>query len=226
VLVEHVDEIFAAGYSVSAFSRWGERVEQVWVKERGADRPPRAPWLGARAATTDRHPIIHLDPVHATQQLGVAGAWSDRLPHFRMGFTPSSGEELQSEYLVPRARAADAIESMRALSSTLHPLTQVSELRTVAADELWMSTAYQRDVLAIHFTWIADTPAVTAALDAVESALLPLEARPHWGKLFNARADVIAPRYPRLGDFRSLLDRLDPRGAFRNTWLHARVLGD
>ena len=114
---------------------------------------------------------------------------------------------------------------MRALSRTLHPLTQVSELRTVAPDELWMSTAYGRDTLAIHFTWVPDIDAVRAALDAVEAALAPLEARPHWGKLFNARADAIAPLYPRLHDFRALLDRLDPRGAFRNAWLERCVLG-
>jgi xylitol oxidase len=228
-LLENLDDVFAAGYSVSVFSRWGERVEQVWIKRRAdVEDPEPLPddiWFGASAATIDRHPIIELDPVHATPQLGVPGAWSERLPHFRMGFTPSSGDELQSEYLLPRSRAIEAIEAMRALSQTLHPLTQVCELRTVAADRLWMSTAYDRDTLAIHFTWHPDPDAVTRALDAVEASLMPLGARPHWGKLFNARAETIAPLYPRLDDFRALLDRVDPRGAFRNDWLERCVLG-
>jgi xylitol oxidase len=227
-LLAHLDDVFAAGYSVSVFSRWGERVEQVWVKRRVGDPtepPPADRWLGAPAASVERHPIIGLDPVHATQQLGVPGPWSERLPHFRLGFTPSSGDELQSEYLVPRTRAPEAIEAMRRLSELLGPLTQVSELRTVAADELWMSMAYGRDALAIHFTWVPDVDAVTRALEHVEAALLPLDARPHWGKLFNARADTIAPRYPRLDEFRALLDRVDPRGAFRNEWLERRLLG-
>ena len=228
-LLEHLDEVFAAGYSVSVFSRWGERTEQVWVKRRADDRseaPPADRWLGAPAATVERHPIFGLDPVHATPQLGVAGPWSERLPHFRLGFTPSNGHEVQSEYLLPRSHAHGAIEAMLGLSEVIGPLTQVGELRTVAADSLWMSTAYGRDVLAIHFTWVPDVKAVTEALDHVEAALLPLDARPHWGKLFNARADTIGPRYPRLDDFRVLLDRVDPRGAFRNTWLERRVLGE
>jgi alditol oxidase len=228
-LLAHLDEVFAAGYSVSVFSRWGERVEQVWVKRRVDDASAPAPadrWLGAPAATVDRHPIFGLDPVHATPQLGVGGQWSERLPHFRLGFTPSNGDEVQSEYLLPRSRAPDAIEAMLRLSKVIGPLTQVGELRTVAADSLWMSTAYGRDLLAIHFTWVPDVAAVTEALEQVEAALLPLDARPHWGKVFNARADTIAPRYPRLEDFRAVLDRVDPRGAFRNEWLERRVLGE
>ena len=59
----------------------------------------------------------------------------------------------------------------------------------------------------------------------MEAALAPFGARPHWGKLFRADAPAIAPLYPRLADFAGLMERLDPRGAFRNEWLEPRVLG-
>lgn len=226
-LIEHFDAITASGYSVSAFSRWGETVEQVWVKTRvGPEAEVLRPDLfGARATTLDRHPIIGIDPVNATRQLGVPGPWSDRLPHFRMGFTPSSGDELQSEYLVPRRHAPAAIEAILTLSELIHPLIQVAEIRTVAADRLWMSPAYEHDLVAFHFTWIPDDAAVRSALSKIERVLAPFEARPHWGKLFNLPASAIAPLYPRHDAFLALRDRLDPRGAFRNDWLR-RVLGD
>ena len=226
-LVEHFDALTASGYSVSAFSRWGADVEQVWVKSRvGSSRePPPHELFGARAATVNRHPLIGLDPVNATPQLGELGPWSDRLPHFRMGFTPSNGDELQSEYLMPRRHAPAAIEAMLTRSELVSPLVQVAEIRTVAADRLWMSPAYEQDVVAFHFTWVPDEMAVGAALTEVERVLEPFAPRPHWGKLFNMRADAIARRYPRYDDFQALRARLDPRGALRNAWL-TRTLGE
>jgi alditol oxidase len=226
-LHEHFDEITAAGYSVSVFTRWGEAVDQVWVKRRvtGDPEPVEDDLFGAAAATVDRHPIIELDPVNCTPQLGVPGRWSDRLPHFRMGFTPSSGAELQSEYLVPRGHAAAAIAAVHALADLVRPVLQVSEVRTVAADRLWMSPQYGQDTIAIHFTWHPDPAGVEGALTELEAALAPCQARPHWGKVFLADAAAIAPLYERLPDFRRLADRLDPRGAFRNPWLTDRVLG-
>jgi xylitol oxidase len=226
-LYEHFDEIFASGYSVSAFTRWGESVDQVWVKARMGTGTEEVPdeLFGAPAATEDRHPIIGLDPIHATPQLGLPGPWSERLPHFRMGFTPSSGEELQSEYLVARRHAVAAIEAVRRLGTMLEPLTQVSEIRTVAADRLWMSPEYGRESAGIHFTWKPRPRAVRAALEEIERALVPFEPRPHWGKLFLADAAAIAPLYERRRDFVALLERLDPRGAFRNRWLERCVLG-
>ncbi|MBV9167512.1 MAG: FAD-binding protein, partial [Solirubrobacterales bacterium] len=154
------------------------------------------------------------------------GPWSERLPHFRSGFTPSSGAELQSEYIVPRRHAVAAVEAMLRIRERVAPLTQVSEIRTVAADRLWMSPQYGQDTAAIHFTWKPRQAAVERALVEVERALLPFEARPHWGKLFLARAEEIAPLYERRDDFAALLARLDRRGAFRNEWLKQRVLGD
>jgi xylitol oxidase len=163
--------------------------------------------------------------VNCTPQLGVPGPWSERLPHFRSGFTPSSGDEIQSEYIVPRHRAVAAIEAVRAVAGTIRPLVQVSEIRTIAADELWLSPQYGQDTVAIHFTWIARQQAVERALVAIEAALTPYQARPHWGKLFLADAATLADRYERLDDFAALLRRTDPRGAFRNDWLETRVLG-
>jgi alditol oxidase len=226
-LCEHFDAIAATGYSVSVFTRWGEDVEQVWVKSRVANGPEevRDELFGAVAANVDRHPIIGLDPVNCTPQLGVAGLWSDRLPHFRMGFTPSKGDEIQSEFFVPRGRAVAAIEAMRGLGGRLEPLLLVSEIRTIAADRLWMSPQCGQATAALHFTWKREPEAVRRALGDVEAALRPLGARPHWGKVFVGRAADIAPLYERLGDFVALMERLDPRGAFRNAWLEERVLG-
>ena len=226
-LFEHFDEITSSGYSVSVFTRLAQTTDQVWVKSRVTDapEPARSELFGAVAATVDRHPILGLDPVNCSPQLGVAGPWSDRLPHFRMGFTPSAGDELQSEYLVPRRHALAAIEAVRRLAETIRPLLQVCEIRTVAADQLWMSPQYGQDTVGIHFTWKPAQAAVERALVDIEAALAPFGARPHWGKLFVADAGAIAAVYERLPDFAPLVERLDPRGAFRNAWLERRVLG-
>jgi xylitol oxidase len=226
-LFDHLDEVTSSGYSVSLFTRWGEVVDQVWVKTRvtGAAEEVRGELFGAAAATQDRHPILGIDPVNCTRQLGVPGPWSDRLPHFRMGFTPSSGEELQSEYHLPREQAVAALQALRSLAGAIRPVLQVSELRTVAADRLWMSPQHGRDTLSVHFTWLKDWPAVRQVLAEVEAALAPFGARPHWGKLFLARAADLAPLYERLGDFTALAGRLDPRGVFVNDWLRRHVLG-
>jgi xylitol oxidase len=149
----------------------------------------------------------------------------ERLPHFRLGFTPSAGDELQSEYHLPYGHAVAAIEELRGLSALLGPLVQVCEIRVIAADELWLSPQYRRDTVAVHFTWVPDVEAVTRAVRSVESVLLPLGARPHWGKLFLVGAADIVPGYERAGDFVALMKRLDPRGAFVNEWLE-RVLLD
>ena len=226
-LFENFDEITSCGYSVSVFTRWGENVDQVWVKSRVTDEPEnvRDDLFGAVAATVDRHPILGLDAASCTPQLGRPGLWSDRLPHFRMGFTPSSGEELQSEYLIPRRHAVGAIGAVRALAEKIRPVLQVSEIRSVAADRLWMSTSYGRETVCIHFTWKPEREAVGDVIVQLEAALAPFGARPHWGKVFHTEAAEIAPLYERLPDFVRLVERLDPRGAFRNSWLRARVLG-
>jgi xylitol oxidase len=223
---EHFDELSTAGYSVSVFTLWGEQAGAVWVKQRAGTQATAVDELfGARAATGPRHPIAGADPHASTPQLGVPGPWHERLPHFRLDFTPSAGAELQSEYLLDRTDARAAIEALRALAARIRPLLHVSEIRTVAADGLWMSPEYGRDSVAIHFTWKPDQDAVERLLVSVEDALEPFAPRPHWGKLFVTTPAEIAARYARLRDFADLLGRVDPRGAFRNDWLTSRVLG-
>jgi xylitol oxidase len=211
-LLEHYDAITASGYSVSVFTLWGES-SQVWVKSRDADPTHPTELLGHPAVAEDRHPIPGIDPVNCTAQRGIPGPWWDRLPHFRMGFTPSAGEELQSEYHLPRGQAAAAIEAVRALADRVRPVLQVSEIRTIAADTLWLSPQYERDSVALHFTWNRDPDRVRRVLVDVEAALAPLGARPHWGKVF-----VGAAPHPRTSDFLALAERLDPGHKFRNPW--------
>jgi xylitol oxidase len=227
-LFENFDEIMSCGYSVSVFTHWGETIDQVWVKSRVTVEHERvvSDLFGAAAAAVNRHPILGLDASPCTPQLGRPGPWADRLPHFRLGFTPSSGEELQSEYVFPCRYALEAIEAVRALADRIRPILQVSEIRAVAADRLWMSMNYGEDAVAIHFTWKPEPDALEDVLVRLEAALAPFEARPHWGKLFDAGAAAIGPLYERLPDFVRLIDRFDPRGAFRNSWLKSRVLDE
>ena len=217
-------EILAGADSVSLFTDWrGPVLGQVWRKDRvGSGRAdPRR--FGAAAATTEMHPISSVDPVNTTAQLGVAGPWHERLPHFRMGFTPSSGEELQTEYFVGREDATGALEAVRAMAEEVSEVLLISEVRTVARDELWLSTAQGRDTVGLHFTWQPRQADVEALLPRLEQALLPFAPRPHWGKLFTAavagRPDRLEALYPHLPDFRALAARLDPRGAFLNDFV-------
>jgi xylitol oxidase len=228
-LFERLEAIFAAGESVSVFHLCGAQTEQIWVKRRAAHTASEdgdlADLLGVRAATAPLHPVLGGDPVNCTEQLGVAGPWSERLPHFRSGFTPSSGEELQSEFFVARANAVPAIEAVRALADAIVPHLLISELRTIAGDDLWLSPQQGRDTLAIHFTWRRRPAEVEAVVARLEAALAPFAARPHWGKVFTAEAASVAPLYPRMGDFRALRARMDPNETFVNDWLRRRVLG-
>jgi xylitol oxidase len=222
-----VDELFGAGYSVSLFTRWtGAAENQAWVKRRaGQDRPVPQRWLGGTLADGPRHPVPGASPEFCSAQLGEPGPWYERLPHFRLEFTPSAGDELQSEYLVPRDRAVEAIRAVAAMGDRISPVLHVSELRTVAADDLWLSPAYRRDSLAVHFTWRSEAVAVATVLAEVERRLSPLGARPHWGKLFGMPMADVRGRYERFDDFAALVRRLDPAGKFRNAWL-ADLLGD
>jgi xylitol oxidase len=225
-LLGSFDAVMSAGYSVSVFTLLDDAVDMVWVKTRtDVCEPLVGDLFGARPATTDRHPVFGLDPTPCTPQLGRPGAWYDRLPHFRMGFTPSAGDELQSEYLFPRRHAPAAIEAVRALADRIRPLLLTCEMRTVAADALWLSTSSGQDSVALHFTWAPRQDAVEELLVVLEGALSPFAARPHWGKLFATDATTIAPLYDRHADFVRLARRLDPRGAFRTPWLEERVLG-
>ena len=232
VALEHLDDVTGSADSVSLFTDWtGPAVQQVWRKTRltaGARHERRTELFGARPAPGPLHPLPGIDPVHCTEQLGVPGPWHERLPHFRLEFTPSNGDELQSEYLVPRERAAEAFAALRGLAPVVAPLLQVSEVRTVAGDDLWLSTASGGDRVALHFTWHPRQAEVEAVLPRLEAALAPLGARPHWGKLFASLGTPGSdPRtlYPRLDDFRALVARTDPEGTFRNAFVDRHVLG-
>jgi xylitol oxidase len=217
--LDRFDAITGAGYSVSVFTRWeSELLGDVWVKTRLASDEDPVPDV-----LLDGTRVVEANPLEGLPDLtvlgGVPGPWMERLPHFRLDGTPSFGDEIQSEYFVPRADAAAALTAMRALAADIRPVLFVSELRTAAADDLWLSGAYERDFLAIHFTWHNDPVGVRAVLPLIEEALAPFAARPHWGKLHLFDADAMARVHPRLGDARAVFERLDPEGRFTNAHL-------
>jgi xylitol oxidase len=227
--LDHFDEITSSAYSVSLFTAWrAPEFDQVWLKRRvtaGEGFVPAPTFFGATRATRQRHPIDGMPPGACTPQLGVPGPWHERLPHFRMDATPSAGNELQSEYQVPRHRAVEALETLEPLRERIAPLVQVSEIRTVAADELWLSPSFGRDSVAIHFTWLPDWDAVARLLPSIEDALTAFEPRPHWGKLFTIPPETLRPRYPKLPDFGALIARHDSEGKFRNAFVDRYVFG-
>ncbi|MEU5914231.1 FAD-binding protein [Micromonospora sp. NPDC047527] len=213
---EALDEALGSAYSVSVFTDWRTpRLREVWRKQVADQPPPPADWLGTTAADEPRHPVLGMPAENCTPQLGVPGPWHERLPHFKLGFTPSSGDELQSEYHLPRAAAMEALAALGDVAHLIAPVLQVCELRTVAADELWLSPNHRRDSLAVHFTWVDDAAAVLPVLVEVEERLAPFAPRPHWGKVFVTDPAELAARYPRYADFTALLTRLDPKGKFR-----------
>jgi alditol oxidase len=219
-LAEHFDEIEAAAYSVSLFTNWRtSRVNNVWLKQRADEPIPPRTWLGATLADGPRHPISGMPGTNCTEQLGVPGPWHARLPHFRLEFTPSRGDELQSEYVVERRHGLDAFAALDRIRGQIAPVLQTCEIRTTAADDLWMSYNFHRDSAAFHFTWAPDAAAVTPVVAAIEERLAPFEPRPHWGKIFLAGPEVISQRYERWDDFRGLLVRFDPAGKFRNGFI-------
>ncbi|HWC20032.1 MAG TPA: D-arabinono-1,4-lactone oxidase, partial [Terriglobales bacterium] len=223
---ENFDAIESAGYSVSLFTDWQNTINEVWIKLRIDDKPEfEAPpdFFGAKRASKNLHPIVALSAENCTEQLGVPGPWYERLPHFRMGFTPSAGKELQSEYFVPRQNAVDAIFAVQRLHAQITPHLLISEIRTIASDELWLSPCYKQPSVAIHFTWKQDWPAVRALLPLIEKELSPFHVRPHWGKLFTVSPADLRARYPRLPDFVELCGKYDPSGKFRNNFLNTNV---
>lgn len=221
-LTGNLDAILDTGYSASVFTTWRDAGAQVWLKHQFASDQIPAALHGAARSTLKRHPIIAMDATSCTDQLSVPGLWSDRLPHFKMGFMPSNGDEIQSELHVPRAHGPVAVEALARVREKFAAVLMVNELRAVAADQLWLSPQYQRDTLSLHFTWISDAAAVTEAVRHVEEALAPFDPRPHWGKVFVDRH--AAARYPRMADFRRIRERLDPSGKFSNRWLEEAVL--
>ena len=226
-LVDGFDEVVSGAYSVSIFTLWdAPDAGSVWTKSIPDAVGPITPkeYFGATLARDQRHPLPDGPAKFATQQ-GQPGAWWARLPHFRLEFTPSKGDELQSEYLLPREHAGAAIEAVRALGPRIRPHLFISELRTIAADPLWLSPTHSVDCLAIHFTWMQHGDEITALLHQLERTLAPFGARPHWGKLFRADARRIASLYPKLREFRQLAGALDPEAKFRNDFVDRWLFG-
>ena len=217
------DEILSSAYSVSLFTDYrAARFTQVWRKQRASpDQPLEWPgtWFGAAGAEGPVHPVPNMSPDATTRQGGVAGPWHERLPHFRLDHTPSGGEEIQSEYLVAREHAAPVLEALTAIAPSIAPVLLVSEVRSVAADDVWLSPAYGRDTVAFHFTWRKDPPAVLAVLAEIERQIRPFDARPHWGKVHRFTTEQLFQAYPRLSTFEEQRRRLDPSGVFTNAFL-------
>lgn len=228
-LQAHFDAITSLTYSVSLFTDWrSETINQLWLKSRVTagklfEVDPAS--FGSTPAPERRHPIGTLSAVNCTEQMGIPGPWYERLPHFRMGFTPSSGEELQSEYIVPRQHAVDALSAINSIREQIAPLLLISEIRTVAADDLWMSPSYHQACVCIHFTWQKNWAAVSQLLPLIEEQLAPFQARPHWGKLFTMPPARLQSLYEKLPDFRQLLQQYDPQGKFRNSFLDTYIFG-
>lgn len=228
-LEKHADDIFSDSYSVSLFTDWKEAsFNQVWRKRIVTDEvatPVEAEFYGAKLATDHRHPVPGHTSENCSVQMGITGPWHERLPHFRMDFTPSAGEELQSEYYVPRQYAYEALCALNEIREQIAPFLYVSEVRTIAADELWMSPCYKQDSVAVHFTWKPNWAAVQQVLPIIEEQLAPYQARPHWGKLFTMDPAVLQSRFEKLPAFRDLVLQCDPQGKFRNAFLETYIMG-
>ncbi len=227
-LEKNFEAIMSGGYSVSLFSDWQKNViSEVWVKTvvaNGKSSKAKPELYGAKLATKNLHPIRELAAENCTEQMGVPGPWHERLPHFKMNFTPSSGKELQAEYFVPFSNAVAALKAINNLGDKWIQDLFISEVRTIAADNLWMSTAYKRPSVAIHFTWKQHTESVMKLLPIVEEQLAAFGARPHWGKLFTISEAQLKSRYEQYADFQELLKQYDPKGKFRNEFLDAHLL--
>ena len=226
-LKDHFDAIESSGYSVSLFTDWQkQRINEVWIKsrvEKGQAFHATPEFFGATLATRNLHPIAELSAENCTEQMGVPGPWYERLPHFRMGFTPSAGKELQSEYFVPRQHAVEAILAVERLRDQVSPHLLISEIRTIAADELWLSPCYEQPCVTIHFTWKQEWPAVRKLLPVIEKELVPFRARPHWGKLFTTSPAELKDIYKKMPEFVELSKKYDPQGKFRNEYLNKNI---
>jgi xylitol oxidase len=229
-LKDNFDAIESSAYSISLFTDWQkQRLNEVWIKSRmeeGQAFDAKPEFFGAKLATKNLHPIAELSAENCTEQMGVPGPWYERLPHFRMGFTPSAGKELQSEYFVPRQHAVEAILAVERLRDQVSPHLMISEIRAIAADDLWMSPCYKQPCITIHFTWKQDWPAIRKLLPVIEKELEPFKARPHWGKLFTTSPAQLKSIYEKLPEFVQLSKRLDPQGKFRNEFLDTNIFSE
>ena len=166
-------------------------VDQVWLKQRDADaRAPRRAGSARRRADGPRHPVRGRCRQHCTPQLGVPGPWHERLPHFRLEFTPSSGEELQSEYLrAARARRRRLRARSTGSATRSRPCCRSARSAPIAADDLWLSPrprARQRRG-ALHLGR-RTRPPCTPVVAAVEAALAAVRRAAALGQGLRHRA--------------------------------------
>lgn len=226
-LKDHFNEIVSSGYSVSLFTDWqSDSINEVWIKDKvnpETEYSAMAEFYGSTAAKKDLHPIIGLSAENCTPQMGKPGPWYERLPHFKMGFTPSSGKELQSEYFIPQDNAVEAIMAIQSLGKQIGPHLLISEIRTIAPDKLWLSPCRNQRSVTIHFTWKQEWDSVSKLLPLIEKELAPFNARPHWGKLFTMPPQILESRYEKLSDFKKLVVYYDPKGKFRNDFLNQNI---
>nr|WP_233711631.1 FAD-binding protein [Lederbergia citrisecunda] len=229
-LARDFDTIYSSAYSVSLFTDWqDETFNQVWLKSKLTDDQTfvlEKDFYGAKAAKENLHPVPKVGAENCTAQLGVPGDWLDRLPHFRMDFTPSKGQELQSEYILAREHAYDALCAISGIRDQIAPHLFISEVRTIAQDELWMSPSYKQDSVAIHFTWQDKWAEVQQVLPLIEAQLEPFQAKPHWGKLFTTSPAKIQSLYEKMPAFQQLLMKYDPNGKFRNNFLNKYIFNE
>jgi xylitol oxidase len=226
-LKNNFNNIESSGYSVSLFTNWNNKnINEVWIKSRAEGDTAIAPdFFGAKAASQNMHPVEDQSAETCTEQMGVPGPWFERLPHFKMGFKPSTGKELQAEYFVPIEHAYEAIMAMESLHEKTTPHMFISEIRTINADDLWMSPCYKQSCIAIHTTWKQETDIVMGLLPLIEEKLAPFNPKPHWAKLFTLSPPVLQSRYERLNDFKQLIKQYDPNGKFQNEFLQSNLFG-
>lgn len=216
-----INSVFGSAYSVSLFTSFRDLAGVLWRKHRlgNGEGPESITRWGQHPSTAHRHPVDNLSGEVCTPQLLEPGPWCERLPHFRLDQEPASGSEIQTEYMVDLRYAEDAIAALRDLEPRFRDLLIISEIRTIAADDLWLSTAYDTQTVAFHFSWYLDPAGVQQLLPDLEAVLEPFSPRPHWGKAFNLPAKHILDRYPKADAFRQLREQMDPRGAFISPYL-------
>lgn len=221
-------DLQSRGYSVSLFTDWkNKNINEVWIKSQVGDQVTAADLelYGAKLATGNIHPVSTQSAETVTEQGGIPGPWYERMPHFKMGFKPSTGEELQSEYFVRIEHAYDALLAMEKLHEKISPHLFISEIRTIQADNFWMSPCYQKDSVAIHTTWKQDFDRVMGLIQLVEEQLAPFDPIPHWAKLFTMSPQLLRSKYEKLTDFKQLVAQYDPEGKFRNNFLDENLFG-
>jgi xylitol oxidase len=227
VLTHKLHEIMASWYSVSLFTNWSkEQINEVWIKRvHDASNTVASPseFYGASRSDIDLHPVETQSAESVTTQRGIAGPWFERLPHFKMGFKPSTGKELQSEFFVHKDQAFEAMKAMQSLGPVISPHLFISEIRSVKSDELWMSPAYKKDSIAIHTTWHQDEKVQAELIPLVQNALRPYDPTPHWAKLSTIRGAALAKLFPRIDDFKALCQEFDPNKKFLNRYLRESI---